>query len=209
MTRKLTPDDAASVAVLCVECQEGVIGPNSVLPNLGAGLGELIENIRRLLNSGRRAGARVVHATYDGPLGGKQVSRARLWKTLEKATSHWQPGDPETRPLPELFANTDIVIPRHHGLFPTIDSELLTVLGNLGVRTVILSGVSLNVSLPVTAAHLTQAGFDLIVPRETAVGIPAEYGQQVLVNTIAMLGRVISLEDLLSEWAVAGSAKSS
>ena len=41
-------------------------------------VGDLIENVRRLLDSGRRAGVRVVHATYDGPLGGKQVSTAFL-----------------------------------------------------------------------------------------------------------------------------------
>jgi nicotinamidase-related amidase len=102
--------------------------------------------------------------------------------------------------IPELLAPTDLVLPRHHGLFPTMDSELLPVLRALGVHTVVLSGVSLNLALPITAGHLTQAGFGLVVPRDVVGGTPAEYGNQVLKNTIAVLGRITSVDELIAEW---------
>ncbi|MGZ5374425.1 MAG: isochorismatase family protein [Aeromicrobium sp.] len=92
------------------------------------------------------------------------------------------------------------MLPRHHGLFPTMDSELLPVLRGLGVRTVVLTGVSLNLALPITAGHVTQAGFRLIVPRDAVGGTPAEYGNQVLDNTIAVLGRITTTDDLIAEW---------
>jgi nicotinamidase-related amidase len=196
----MTNTDPNAVAVLCVECQNGVLGPESVLPQLAADSADLVANLRRLLDAARTYGARVVHATYEGAFGGKHPGTARLWRTLDPLTASWAPGSPETQVIPELLAPTDLVLPRHHGLFPTMDSELLPVLRGLGVHTVILTGVSLNLALPITAGHLTQAGFGLVVPRDVVGGTPVEYGNQVLDNTIAVLGRIASVDELIAEW---------
>jgi nicotinamidase-related amidase len=192
--------DPATVAVVCVECQNGVLGPKSVLPALAADTAGLVANLRRLLDGARAHGVRVVHATYEGTLGGDHTGTARLWRALAPATAGWAPGDPETQVVPELLAPTDLVLPRHHGLFPTLDSELLPVLKGLGVRTIVLAGVSLNLALPLTAGHATQAGFHLVVPRDAVGGTPTDYANQVLDNTIAVLGRITTVDDLIGEW---------
>jgi nicotinamidase-related amidase len=192
--------DPATTAVLCVECQNGVLGPDAVLPTLAADSGDLVATLRRLLDAARDAGIRVVHATYEGSLGGRPTGTARLWRTLGSATANWLPGDPATEVIDELLASTDIVLPRHHGLFPTMDSELLSVLAGLGVQTVVLVGVSLNLALPFTAGHATQAGFQLIVPRDAVGGTPASYAQAVVDNTMAVLGRITTTDDLIAEW---------
>jgi nicotinamidase-related amidase len=197
----LTPEDASTMAVVCVECQNGVLGPDSVLPDLAAHIGDLVPNLRRCLDAARGAGARVLHATYEGAFGSKQVGTARLWRMLEQATAEWTPGSPPTQVVSELFDPSDLILPRHHGLFPTLDTELLPVLANLGVRTVVLTGVSLNLAIPLTAGHVSQAGFDLVVPRDAVGGAPASYGEQVLTNTIALLGRITSVDDLVAEWS--------
>jgi nicotinamidase-related amidase len=197
----LTPDDPSAIAVVCVECQTGVLGRGSVLPQLAADTGDLVTNLRRLLDAARSAGIRVVHATYEGVLGGSHVGTARIWRALGPATAEWAPGTEATRVLPELESTTDLVLPRHHGLFPTLGSELLPVLDNLGVRTVVLTGVSLNLALPHTAAHTSQAGFDLVMPRDAVGGTPAAYGEQVLTNTIALLGRITTVDELIAEWS--------
>jgi nicotinamidase-related amidase len=191
---------SSTVAVVCVECQNGVLGADSVLPALAADSVGLVANLRRLLDAARPRGMRVVHATYEGALGGGHPGTARLWRALGPATSHWAPGSRETQVLPELLDQNDLVLPRHHGLFPTLDSELLPVLKGLGVRTIVLTGVSLNLALPITAGHATQAGFHLIVPRDAVGGTPAEYGRQVLDNTIAVLGRITTVDDIITEW---------
>jgi nicotinamidase-related amidase len=196
--------ELATVAVVCVECQNGVLGPESVLPVLAADSGGLIAALRRLLEAARERGVRVVHATYEGTLGGDHPGTARLWRALGPATAGWAPGTPETRVVPELLAPTDLVLPRHHGLFPTLDSELLPVLKGLGVRTIVLAGVSLNLALPITAGHATQAGFHLVVPRDAVGGTPVDYANQVLDNTIAVLGRLTTVDDLVAEWASRG-----
>src|ERR1700755_3149743 len=189
-----TPWNPETTAVVCVECQNGVLGPESVLPALAADSTDLVSGLRRLLDSAREFGARVVHATYEGNLGGRPTGTARIWRALGPATAHWAPGTAATAVLPELLAPTDLVLPRHHGLFPTLDSELLPVLKGLGVSTIVLTGVSLNLAVTHTAGHATQAGFKLVVPRDAVGGTPSGYAEQVLSNTIAVLGQLTTVD---------------
>lgn len=193
--------DPSSVAVVCVECQNGVLGPDSVLPALATDSTDLVGNIRRLLDSARESGVRVAHATYEGNLGGRPTGTARLWRALGPATADWKPGASVTSVVSELLAPTDLVLPRHHGLFPTSDSELLPVLKGLGVTTIVLTGVSLNLAITHTAGDATQAGFHLVVPRDAVGGTPTSYAQQVLDNTIAVLGRLTTVDQLIQEWS--------
>jgi len=195
-----TPWDPETTAVVCVECQNGVLGPESVLPALAADSAQLVSSVARLLESARQFGARVVHATYEGNLGGRPTGTARLWRALGPATADWAPGSASTTVLPELLVPTDVVLPRHHGLFPTLDSELLPVLKGWDVRTIVLAGVSLNLAITHTAGHVTQAGFDLVVPRDAVGGTPQDYAKQVLDNTIAVLGRLTTVDQLIGEW---------
>ena len=189
-----------TTAIICVECQNGVLGGESVLPVLRADSADLVENVRRLLDAARAFGARVVHATYEGSLGGQPTGTARLWRVLGPATADWRPGGPETSVIPALLGQEDLVLPRHHGLFPTLDSELLPVLKGLGVTTLVLAGVSLNLAITHTAGHATQAGFEVVVPRDAVGGTPATYAKQVLDNTIAVLGRLVTVDQLVDEW---------
>jgi len=200
-----TPWDPDTTAVVCVECQNGVLGAESVLPALAADSADLVASVRRLLDAAREFGAKVVHATYEGSLGGRPTGTARLWRALGPATANWAPGTPETAVVPELLGPGDIVLPRHHGLFPTLDSELLPVLKGFGVTTIVLVGVSLNLAITHTAGHATQAGFDLVVPRDAVGGTPAEYAEQVLDNTIAVLGRLATVDQLIGEWTAGPS----
>jgi hypothetical protein len=39
-----------------------------------------------------------------------------------------------------------------------------------------------------------------VVPRDAVGGTPAEYAQQVLDNTIAVLGRLTTVDHLIEEW---------
>jgi nicotinamidase-related amidase len=200
-----TPWNPDTTAIVCVECQNGVLGPNSVLPALAGDSADLVANVRRLLDAAREFGARVVHATYEGNLGGHPTGTARLWRALGPATAHWRPDSSETAVVDELLAPSDVVLPRHHGLFPTLDSELLPVLKGFGVDTVVLVGVSLNLAITHTAGHTTQAGFELVVPRDAVGGTPASYAEQVLNNTIAVLGRLTTVDQLIGEWSAMSS----
>jgi nicotinamidase-related amidase len=192
--------DPRTTAVVCVECQRGVLGHDSVLPGLRTDAERILPHIERLVQAARRAGVQVVHATFEGHLGAADPGRAPLWRAMGPRTADWAPGHPATEVLPELLSPDDLVLPRHHGLAPAWGTELLPVLRTLGTRTIVLAGVSLNLALPLTAGEAAHGGFGVVVPRDAVAGTPAEYGELVLTHTMAMLGVVTTVDDLVADW---------
>jgi nicotinamidase-related amidase len=200
MSPNLTAVDPRTTAVVCIECQQGILGEQSILPDLQRDSAAMVPAIGLLLDAARGSGATVVHATFEGPLGGEPSGTAGVWRSMGPATRDWTPGSEPTQVIPELYSTGDLVIARHHGLFPTVDSELLAVLRGRGVRTVVLVGVSLNLAIPHTVGDMSQAGFGVFVPRDAVAGTPAEYGDQVLRNTVALMARITTTGDLIAHW---------
>ncbi|GAB2964567.1 cysteine hydrolase [Amycolatopsis acidiphila] len=192
--------DPRATAVVCVECQAGVLGENSVLPALAADARAVLPGIEKLVHSARAAGATVVHATFEGRLGAVNPGTAPLWRAIAAPTEEWAPGHPATRVLPELYAEEDLVLPRHQGLSPTWGTELLPVLRARGARTLVFAGVSLNVALVLSAGEATHEGFEVVVARDAVTATPAEYGEQMLRHTFKMLGRVLTVDELGAAW---------
>ena len=62
-----------------------------------------------------------------------------------------------------------------------------------------MPAMTLSVALPVSS--INPGRFRLVVPRDAAGGTPTDYGNQVLDNTIAVLGRITTIDDLVAEWA--------
>lgn len=192
--------DPQHTAVLCVECQNGVLGTDAALPTLGADNAALVSQLARLLAGARSAGVRVVHATYEGSLGAAQFGTARIWRALQPVTETWAPGMNPTRVVPELLEATDVVVPRHHGMYPTLDTELIPVLRGFGVTSIVLAGVSLNLALPFTAAHCAQNGFEVAVPGDAVGATPSDYAEQVLRHSVAYIARITTVDELLTVW---------
>jgi len=190
---------AVRTAVVCVECQDGVLGEHSVLPALGTDAAPLLKNIVRLADGARAAGIRVVHATFGGLLG-TPTGTAPIWRRLAPATADWEPGHPAVAVVPELSHPDDLVVTRRHGLSPAWRTELLPILRDLGVDQIVLTGVSLNLALPMTAAEACQEGFTVVVPRDAVAGTPADYGEAVLAHTMRMLARITTTDELLAAW---------
>ena len=69
MPRDIAPlVDPAHTVLLLQECQKGVIGPLSNLPEMAAAAQkEMIPNVVRLAAAARQAGVRVIHATAAHP----------------------------------------------------------------------------------------------------------------------------------------------
>ncbi len=200
------PIDPRTSAVVLVECQNGVLGPDSMLPALAAEAADIRDGLRRLVTAARSAGVLVVHATFEGWLGSTDFGPAPLWKVAAQGSKDWGPGHPATQVVPDLLDPTDLIIPRHHGLSPTWGTELLPVLRGHRVDTVVIAGVSLNVAIPLGVGEAVHEGFRVIVPRDAAASTPAEYGEQILANTIAMLARVTTVDDIAASWAAATAA---
>lgn len=193
--------DPARTAVVAIECQNGVLGSDSILPALAAELGDMVSRLAVLLDAARAAGVPVVHATFEGLLPGASPGPAPLWRVLAKAGADWRPGHPATRVVDALLDPDDLVLPRRHGLSPARDTGLVAALRGLGARTVVLTGVSTNLALPLTAGDLTESGVAVVLPRDAVGGTPASYAAQVVDQTLSALAEITTVDAVLNVWS--------
>jgi hypothetical protein len=131
----LVPDRCA---VLVQELQEGVVGPISRLTALTEVVHEssLLLYAARVLGVARRVGVPVIHCTAENlPQGLGRNTNARLFVAARKLAMENHPGSESVRPVSDLGPfDTDIALPRFHGLSPLTGSALDSLLRNSGVR---------------------------------------------------------------------------
>lgn len=190
-------------AVLTSEVQNGVVGDEAVLPALAEAAREtMIPALARLLKSARAASVDVVHATFERRIDGKGANtNARLFHAVADSPVKLLPGSPATKVVPEVGVEpTDLVLTRTHGLNPMSGTELEPVLRNLGVSTLVVTGVSVNVAITNLVMEAVNRGFDVVVPRDAVCGIPADYAEAVIDNTLALLATITTVDELATIW---------
>ncbi len=190
-------------ALITQECQRGVIGDLSALPDLAAAARAVIPNIARLVEAARAAGLPVIHCTAERRPDGKGANRnARIFQYMAKAPVKLTPGSPAVEIVPEIeVAESDLVLPRLHGLSPFQGTELDFVLRNLGVRTIIGTGVSVNVAIQSLAFDAVNSSYQVVVPRDAVAGFPADYVEAVFANTLGAVATLVSTDELLKAWS--------
>jgi nicotinamidase-related amidase len=202
----LAPDHAA---LLMMECQEGVVGEGARLGALAAAVARhgTIAQIGRVLAAARRAGAPVFHLTMARHADGKgAVANCRLLAATRKGTP-LVPGSAAQAVVGALApAEGEWVLTRFHGLTPfhaTELDQLLRNLRNLGVHTVVATGVSVNVGVLGLVLEAVNAGYQVVIPREAVAGTPDEYVEAVLEHTLGLLATVTSVDQVASAWSAA------
>ena len=111
------------------------------------------------------------------------------------------PGTPQAEIVPEIgIAESDLVLPRMHGLSPMSGTELDPVLRNLGVRTVVAVGVSVNVAIMNLVFDAVNAGYQVVVPRDAVAGLPPSYVDAVFEHTLGLLATVTTAAEVLGVW---------
>lgn len=203
LTELLEP---ARTAVVTVECQRGVIGTSGALSALATAVREagIVPRIARVLDAARAAGAPVVHGiVVRRPDGGGSTVNCRLFAATRKAAGPGLlAGGELARLAPELGpAENDYVVARHHGVSLFHDCELDSILRSIGVRTVVLTGVSLNIALIGTAIEAVNRGYQVVLPSDGVAGTPREYGEAVLENTLRLLATIVRCDDLVAAFA--------
>jgi nicotinamidase-related amidase len=104
--------------------------------------------------------------------------------------------------LPELGNDPDdLVLSRYHGLGPMGGTDLDAVLRNLGISTVVGVGVSVNVAITNFAMDAVNAGYQFVLPRDAVAGVPADYANAVIDNTLAFIATVTSTTEVVGAWA--------
>jgi nicotinamidase-related amidase len=195
----------ASTAVLTMEVQRAVVGDQAALPALATEVAEsgMISRLGGLCTAARAAGARVVHCTAAfRPDGAGSKSNARILAASRKgAGDRMNIGSPGVELVPELGPDpADIVLQRVHGLTPFTSTALDQTLRNLGITTVIATGVSLNVGVLGMVLSAVDLGYQVVVPRDAVAAIPPSYADPLFDNTISMLATVCTTADIEEVW---------
>ncbi len=200
LTDLVAPDRCA---VVTSEVQGGVVGEHSALPELAAAAGPMVDAVARLCGAAREVGAAVVHCTAARRADGRgSNTNARLFAGVRKSPVALLPGSPEASVVPALGPEPgDLVLGRLHGLSPMAGTDLDAVLRNLGVTTVIATGVSVNVAITNLVMDAVNRGYQVVVPRDGVAGIPQSYADAVLDGTIALLATLTTVDDLVAAWA--------
>ncbi|MGW3726228.1 cysteine hydrolase [Streptomyces sp. NPDC000851] len=193
--------DPAVTVLLTVECQQGVVGPDSALPELArqARSSGALANIARLVAAAHESGIQVIHALAERRPDGRGASRnARLFHAAERLPVQQLSGTAAVRVAPPIeVAEEDFVVRRLHGLSPIQGTDVDALLRNLGCRTLIVSGVSANVAIPNAVFDAVNRGYTAVVPTDAIAGVPADYTPAMIRHTLALVATLATTDEVL------------
>ncbi|MFH8992989.1 cysteine hydrolase [Streptomyces sp. NPDC017940] len=196
--------DPATSVLLTVECQQGVVGTESALPELAeeARASGALVNVARLVAAAHLAGVQVLHAVAERRPDGRGANRnARLFRAAERLPVQQLSGTTAVRiAAPIEVAEEDFVVRRLHGLSPLAGTGVDPLLRNLGCRTLLVTGVSANVAIPNAVFDAVNLGYTAVVPADAIAGVPADYTPALVRHTLALVATVTTTQDVLGAW---------
>lgn len=193
--------DPDSTVLLTVECQQGVVGPDSALPELAleARSSGALANVARLVAAAHEGGIQVVHAIAERRPDGRGANRnARLFRAAERLPVQQLSGTSAVRvAAPIEVTEEDFVVRRLHGLSPIQGTDVDALLRNLGCRTLVVTGVSANVAIPNAVFDAVNRGYTAVVPSDAVAGVPSDYTPAMIRNTLALVATVATTDEVL------------
>ena len=212
MPRELAPLIAPGhTALLTVEVQEGVVGDGGVLPDLArAAQGGMIDNIAALAKAARARGIPVLHCTAETRADGLGANHnCRLLAAVRKGPVTFVPGSPLVQVHAGVGAEeSDLVLPRLHGVSPMTGTQVDSLLRNMGVTTIVGTGVSVNVALLGLAFEAVNLGYQLVLPADATAGVGDAYVEAMYENTLSLLATVTTTHSVLDAWGSLSAASS-
>ncbi|MCX5419303.1 cysteine hydrolase [Streptomyces sp. NBC_00078] len=194
--------DPAATVLLTVECQQGVVGPDSALPELAreARSSGALVNIARLVAAAHQSGIQVVHAIAERRPDGRGANRnARLFRAAGRLPVQQLSGTTAVRvAAPIEVTEEDFVVRRLHGLSPIQGTDVDALLRNLGCRTLVVTGVSANVAIPNAVFDAVNRGYTAVVPSDAVAGVPSDYTSAMIRHTLALVATVATTDEVLA-----------
>ncbi len=191
-------------ALVLQEVQNGVVGAPSALPALAdaaAAVG-LVGNCARLAARAREIGVTVLHCTAETRDDGRGGNHnARLFAGVKKSPVRLTPGSAAVQVPDEIGVDPrDLMLPRFHGLGPMTGTQLDSILRNLGVTTIVGVGVSVNIGMTNLAFDAVNRGYQTVLPRDAIAGVPSEYADAVIDNTLSLIATISTTDAVLAAW---------
>lgn len=196
--------DPAHTALLLMECQEGIIGSGggrlSALAESVARHGT-IDQIGRVLAAARRSKVPVFYLTAARRADSAGASANCLLLALGRKGTPLLPGSPQQAVVKALAPHErDFVVTRFHGLTPFHAGELDQLLRNLGIKTIVATGVSVNIGIPGMTIEAVNYGYQVVIPRQAVAGTPDEHVDSVFEHTLRLLATVATVDDVVAAW---------
>ena len=69
------------------------------------------------------------------------------------------------------------------------------MLRNLGIRTVVATGVSVITGLTIEAVN---AGYQVVIPHQAVTGTPDDYVEAMFANMLRLLATITSVDDVVA-----------
>lgn len=195
--------DPSHTAVLTMELQRGVMGDLAMIPDLRDEVHAtgMLERVGELLTAARTVGTRVVHCTaeFRADRAGSGTNAPMLRASAKSGTL--LVGTPSAEVVPELGQQpSDLVVARLHGMTPFTGTSLDATLRNLGISTVVATGVSLNVGVVGMVLEAVGLGYEVVVPPDAVAGVPHGYAEDVLTHTIPVIAYRIPTAQIIATW---------
>ncbi|WP_020123488.1 cysteine hydrolase [Streptomyces canus] len=194
--------DPESTVLLTVECQQGVVGPESALPELAraARTSGALANVARLVAAAHESGVQVIHAIAERRPDGRGANRnARLFRAAERLPVQQLSGTTAVRVAPPIeVSEEDFVVRRLHGLSPIQGTEVDALLRNLGCRTLVVTGVSANVAVPNAVFDAVNRGYRALVVTDAIAGVPSDYTPAMIRHTLALVATLATTDEVLA-----------
>jgi nicotinamidase-related amidase len=189
-------------AAVTMELQRGVMGDLASFPELARACEEagVVPNAARLLAAARGAGVPVVHCTAElrADRAGT-VANTPLHSAVLGRPEHLLAGTPATELVPGLGAAPgDLVSCRRHGVSPFTGTSLDAHLRNLGVRVLVVAGVSVNLGVVGLCVEAVNLGYQVAVCTDAVAGVPAAYAREVLRHTLALVATLTDVDHVVA-----------
>jgi nicotinamidase-related amidase len=68
------------------------------------------------------------------------------------------------------------------------------------MTTLVVGGVSLNVAVTDLVIEAVNRAYDVVIPHDAVAGMPPEYGAMVLDNSLSLIARLTTVDELASIW---------
>jgi len=199
-----------ATAVLTMELQNGVVGTGALMKALV----DEVERVGvrttagRLCTAARERGIQVVHCVAENrPDGRGAINNCKVFAMnnrlrRETGSTPIDQGTDGAKLVSELGPDDrDIVLPRIHGLTPFTQTSLDQILRNLSIRTLVVAGVSVNMGIFGTVMSAVDLGYNVIIVRDGVCGVPREYADAVLENSLSLLATIATAEEIIGAWA--------
>jgi nicotinamidase-related amidase len=195
---------AETTALLTVEMQRSVVGDLSRIRPLADAVEKhgVVPKLAALMHAARAHNVPVVYCNAEFRADRKGSARnCGLIANLTKDPDHLLTGTPAVEVVPGLEPQPeDLVFRRFHGLSPFTGTSLDVTLRNMGVRTVLATGVSINLAIFGLILEAVNLGYSAVLVRDCVAGFPDDYVEAVVKNSLTPISTITISEAIMEVW---------